>query len=94
LGFFSISSRKVIYRKLLKNAPSSTEVSAGRQMQVELCEIPFVSSARSVFHLPVGRAILRVASRRIRSDVLPRRRVGEAARRQIGVFQQFANQSF
>ena len=55
------------------------------------------------FHLPVRQAILRVASRRIRSDILPRRRVGESARavlggtpqrrgmrktKQMGVFQQ------
>ena len=31
------------------------------------------------FHLPFRQAILRVASRRIRSDSLPRRRVGESA---------------
>jgi hypothetical protein len=55
-------------------------------------------------HLPVRQAILRVASRRIRSDILPRLRVGESARgvlevrrndgrwmretEQMGVFQQ------
>ena len=31
------------------------------------------------FHLPVRQAILRVASRRIRSVILPRLRVGESA---------------
>ena len=43
---------------------------AGRQMLVELCEIPFAGAPE----------ILRVASRRIRSDYLPRLRVGEPAR--------------
>jgi hypothetical protein len=43
-------------------------------MQVELCEIP-----------PAGAPeVLRVASRRIRSDILPRRRVGESARGVLG----------
>ena len=39
------------------------------------------------FHLPFRQAILRVASRRIRSDILPRRRVGESAR---GVLRMYA----
>jgi len=29
------------FRRLLKNAPACAEASAGRQMQVEPCEIPF-----------------------------------------------------
>src|SRR5512139_2546501 len=41
---------------------------------------PVYGGARGDFHLPVRQAILRVASRRIRSDILPRRRVGESAR--------------
>jgi hypothetical protein len=36
------------------------------------------------FHLPFRQAIPRVASRRIRSDFLPRRRVGESARGVLG----------
>jgi hypothetical protein len=54
---------------MLKNAPACAEASAGRQMQVELCEIRFTGAPE----------ILRVALRRIRSDFLPRRRDGEAA---------------
>jgi len=50
--------------------PSPKRLRAGRQMQVEPCEIPFAGAPE----------ILRVASRRIRSDFLPRRRVGEPAR--------------
>ena len=59
--------------------------------------------ARPAFDLPFRQAILRVASRRTRSDILPRRRVSESARGvlactphrrrmrgtpQMGVFQQ------
>jgi len=40
--------------------------------------------ARGGPHLLVKQAILRVASRRIRSDILPRRRVGESARGVLG----------
>ena len=29
---------------MLKNAPAYAEASAGRQMQVELCEIPFAGA--------------------------------------------------
>jgi hypothetical protein len=29
---------------MLKNAPACAEASAGRQMQVELCEIPFTGA--------------------------------------------------
>jgi len=39
-----------------------------------------MQGARGAFHLPVRQAILRAASRRIRSASLPRRRVGESAR--------------
>ena len=46
------------------------------EMQVELCEIPFAGALE----------ILRVASRRVRSDFLPRRRVGETARRRTLVY--------
>jgi hypothetical protein len=78
---------------MFKNAPACAGASAGRQMQVELCEIPFAGAPE----------ILRVGSRRIRSDFLPRRRVGEPAgcvlvstlqrrrmkgTQQMGVFQQ------
>jgi hypothetical protein len=67
---------------------------AGRQMQVEFCEIPLRGGSRNAFHLPIRQAILMneaymkvrrnkekwgVASRRIRSDFLPRRRGGEVA---------------
>jgi hypothetical protein len=50
--------------------PSPKRLRAGRQMQVEPCEIRLAGAPE----------ILRVASRRIRSDFLPRRRVGESAR--------------
>jgi hypothetical protein len=40
----------------------------------------WMQGSRGAFHLPMRQAILRVASRRIRSDILPRRRVGESAR--------------
>jgi len=63
-------AEKVIFSRLLKKGPASAEASAGRQMQVE-------SSKSRLLGAP---EILRVASRRIRSDVLPRRRVGESAR--------------
>jgi hypothetical protein len=43
-----------------------------------------MQGARSAFHLPVRQAILRVASRRIRSDILSRRRDGESARGVLG----------
>jgi len=49
--------------------PRKAGLRAGRQMQAELCEIPLAGAPE----------ILRVASRRIRSDFLPRRRDGEAA---------------
>jgi hypothetical protein len=61
--------------KMLKKAPGCAEASAGRQMQVELCEIPLTGEFE----------ILRVASQRIRSDFLPRRRVGEPAEAYLGV---------
>mgnify|MGYP003457678893 CR=1 FL=1 len=60
---------KVIFLRLLKNA----------QMQVESAKSRLRGRPRA-FHLPFRQAILRVASRRIRSDFLPRRRVGESAR--------------
>ena len=56
---------------------------AGRQMQVESAKSRLRGSPRA-FHLPVRQATLRVASRRIRSDFLPRRRVGESARGVLG----------
>src|SRR4030042_2347303 len=79
--------KKAIFLRLLKNAPACAEASAGRQMQVELCEIPLPLRGRPCL-LRSGFAqageILRVASRRIRSDFLPRRRVGEPARGVLG----------
>jgi hypothetical protein len=32
---------------MLKNAPACAEASAGRQMQVKLCEIPFAGAPES-----------------------------------------------
>ncbi|MBP1695952.1 MAG: hypothetical protein H6Q48_1203 [Deltaproteobacteria bacterium] len=55
--------------RLLKNA----------QMQVKSAKSRLRGDPQA-FHLPSRQAILRVASRRIRSDFLPRRRVGESAR--------------
>jgi hypothetical protein len=34
------TAEKVIFSRLLKKGPACAEASAGRQMQVELCEIP------------------------------------------------------
>jgi len=50
--------------------PSPKRLRASRQMLVEPSEIPFAGAHKT----------LRVASRRIRSDCLPRRRVGEPTR--------------
>jgi len=49
------------------------------QMQVESAKSRLRGRPQA-FHLPFRQAILRVASRRIRSDILPRLRVGELAR--------------
>jgi hypothetical protein len=49
-----------------------------------------MQGARSAFHLPARQAILRVASRRIRSDFLSRRRAGEAAGGVLGCTSQQA----
>jgi hypothetical protein len=54
--------------------PWPKRLRAGRHMQVEPREIPLAGAPE----------ILRVASRRIRSDFLPRRRVGESARGVLG----------
>jgi hypothetical protein len=35
---------KIIFQRLLKNAPACAEASAGRQMQVEPREIPFTGA--------------------------------------------------
>jgi hypothetical protein len=37
-------AEKVIFLGMLKNAPACAEASAGRQMQVELCEIPLAGA--------------------------------------------------
>jgi hypothetical protein len=36
-----------LFSRLIKNGPAYAEASAGRQMQVELCEIPFAGGFRS-----------------------------------------------
>ena len=60
--------------------PSSRKAGlrAGRQMQVDAAKSRLRGRPRA-FHLLFRQAILRVASRRIRSDFLPRRRGGESA---------------
>jgi len=62
------SVEKLIFFRLIKNAPACAEASAGR------CKLslrnPVHGGAREAFHLPFRQAILRVASRRIRSDIL------------------------
>ncbi len=39
---------KFIFLRLLKNGPAYAEASAGRQMRVELCEIPFAGAPVSL----------------------------------------------
>ena len=34
----------MVFLRMLKNAPACAEASAGRQMQVESCEIPFAGA--------------------------------------------------
>ena len=67
------------YSKRALPSPRKAVLRAGRQMQVELCEIPSAGGPRDAFHLPIRQAILRVASRRLRSDILPRLRAETSA---------------
>ena len=41
---FQRVAEKVIFVRMLKNAPACAEASVGRQMQVEPCEIPFTGA--------------------------------------------------